>query len=292
MISVCFRFDDPSPTSDHRLEQNIIDLLQRHGACCTFAVIPFRAPKNANRLLSWSEQKAGHLVEAADAGFIEIAQHGTTHVRLSETDAGVPSEFHLMPFDEQVQRIREGRSELERVFGAKISGFVPPWNTYDENTTKAAGELGFKYLSPSLEIFHSGQVAIIPKTCNMLGARAAVEEAIRFESLSPAVVVVLHPYQFEEFHKQPDPGERPPFTSLEQFGDLLSWLGRKHNVEVVTLNQLAESTFQQHSPWRFEDLSWFRYLPYRARQRFPNKVVMRCGQLEAFASVGRKLITS
>jgi peptidoglycan/xylan/chitin deacetylase (PgdA/CDA1 family) len=291
MISVCFRFDDPSPTSDHRLEQNIIDLLERHGACCTFAVIPFRVPKNDNRVLSWSEQKAGHLVEAADAGSIEIAQHGTTHVRLSETDAGVPSEFHLMPFDKQVERIQRGRFELERVFAEKISGFVPPWNTYDENTTKAVGKLGFKYLSPSLEIFRSGQVAIIPKSCNMLGARAAVEEAIRFESLSPAVVVVLHPYQFEEFHKQPDPGERPPFTNLEQLGDLLAWLGRKRDLEVVTLEQLAESRLQQQSPWRFDDLSWFRHLPYRAKKRFPKNVLIRTGQLETFARLGKKLFS-
>jgi peptidoglycan/xylan/chitin deacetylase (PgdA/CDA1 family) len=287
MISVCLRFDDPSPSSDHALEKGIIEILLRHGACASFAVIPFRATGRDGELRKWTSDKASHLVDAADNGIIEIAQHGTTHVSTSETESGIPSEFYGMPFTRQFSRIQDGLAELQRVFGNRIGGFVPPWNTYDINTTKAAEEAGLDYLSPSLDIFKYGKLPIIPKTCNLLGARSAIEEAIRYDSLNPSVIVVLHPYQFEEFHQIPDPDERPPFTSLGKFNELVNWIQSREKVKIKTLTSLSKCTTSQNPMWRFEDTAWFKHLPYRIKKHFPVKLLLQGNKLSALRAVMR-----
>ncbi len=41
MIRIAFRFDDPSPTSDHVVEKQLIAELQCRELCATFAVVPF-----------------------------------------------------------------------------------------------------------------------------------------------------------------------------------------------------------------------------------------------------------
>lgn len=287
MISVCFRFDDPSPTSDHALEKGIIEILHHYDASASFAVIPFRCTNKGGELTRWTTDKARHLVDAADRGVIEIAQHGTTHVRISETESGIPSEFYGMPYSRQLSRIQDGLAELKTVFGDRIGGFVPPWNTYDKSTTKAAEEVGLDYLSPSLDIFKSGKLPIIPKTCNLLGAQAAIEEAIRFESLNPAVIIVLHPYQFEEFHQQPDPGERPPFTSLGKFNELVNWIQSRETVKVETLARFSKCTTRQNPMWRFEDIAWFKHLPYRIKKHFPRNLLLQGSKMAAFVTVAR-----
>ena len=289
MISVCFRYDDPSPTSDHALEKKIIEILGDCEASASFAVIPFRRPERACDLVRWSTEKARHLVEAADKSIIEIAQHGTTHVRSSLTNTGVPSEFYGLPLSEQITRIQDGLAELENVFGKRVRGFVPPWNTYDENTTKAVVELGFGYLSPSLEIYQCGKLPIIPKTCNILNARSAIEEATRFESLDPAVVIVLHPYQFEEFHKSPEPDENPPFTDLEKFSMLVEWIRSRDMVKIETLDQFVAKSSTGKDFWRFEDISWFDRLPYRVKKRFPRKILMQGSRMKSFLAVAQSL---
>ena len=288
MIPVCFRYDDPSPTSDHALEKNIIEILAEYEASATFAVIPFRSPKEEGGLIRWSADTARHLVDAADKGIIEIAQHGTTHVQISQTESGLPSEYFGQPFGWQLSRIQDGLAELETVFGKRIGGFVPPWNTYDENTAKATKEVGLAYLSPSLEIYQSGKLPIIPKTCNLLHAQAAIEEAERFGFLDPAVVIVLHPYQFEEFHKSPEPGERPPFTNLKKLGMLVQWILSREKARIITLDKLAERYGSRKSFWRFEDIAGFKYLPYRIKQHFPRKILMQGNKMKTLLAVAQK----
>ena len=42
MIQIAFRFDDPSETSNHELEKEIIGLCCKYNVPVNFAVIPFR----------------------------------------------------------------------------------------------------------------------------------------------------------------------------------------------------------------------------------------------------------
>ena len=86
MIDVALRFDDPSAVSDHTLERAILHAMATHDVCATFAVIP-----NAGRV-PLSADSVPHLVEARQAGRLEIAQHGFNH-ESCRPEADLPSEF-------------------------------------------------------------------------------------------------------------------------------------------------------------------------------------------------------
>lgn len=139
-IDVVLRFDDPSPTSDHALEQEILRVLEMHAACATFAVIPYAHGK------ALRPEQVGHLTEARREGVIEIALHGHSHV--SHRAMGeVPSEFAGAASADQDKKIADGRAVLEQVFGVGIDGFVPSFNAYDQATIAALERQGFRYLS-------------------------------------------------------------------------------------------------------------------------------------------------
>jgi len=281
MISVSFRFDDPSPTSDHTLERGIINILSRHGLSACFAVIPFRMSESGERI-KWTVDLARHLIDAQQAGTIEIAQHGHTHSNLGTTQAGAPSEFYGIPSAEQLSAIEEGLVHLESIFGKAIMGFVPPWNTYDCVTSQAIGEVGLGFLSASWEIYQGGEVTIIPRTCTLRNARSTIDAARRFGSLNPAVVVVFHPDDFEEFHMPPAPGESPPFINLGEFEDLLKWLRSESGIKVEQLSQLAERSRSGYPLWCLESYSWLKRIPYRIRKRIPKNILI---QRSRFASL-------
>ena len=80
MVSICFRFDDASAKSDHKLEHKVFDVFARLNVPLCVAVIPFAGPTGKPDPLS--SQNAAHLFEAARAGIIEIALHGHSHLQL------------------------------------------------------------------------------------------------------------------------------------------------------------------------------------------------------------------
>ncbi len=284
MISVSFRFDDPSPTSDHALERRLIKILAYNKVNASFAVVPFRISKS-NQLLEWDTESARHLTEAQQAGIIEVAQHGKTHTRVSHTANGAPSEFHGIPLQMQISAISHGLAHLRSIFGDTIKGFVPPWNTYDNLTAQAVNSLGLGYLSASWEIYRSGKLPIIPRTCNLRSARSAIEASLRFQQLDPAVVIVLHPDDFEEFIYPPTADEPPPFTNLKEFEALVRWIVAKENIEVVKLSRLAERIVSKSPLWCYENVSWLRHLPFRLQSHFPRGILIRKNRLIAIAQV-------
>lgn len=73
MIRVALRLDGPSETS-HQGVGGILDMLNAHQACATFAAIPFRMIEDQRVALSQS--RAHPLVQAERAGVIEAALHG------------------------------------------------------------------------------------------------------------------------------------------------------------------------------------------------------------------------
>ncbi len=244
MISVCFRFDDPSATSDHKLEQEVFEIFARFDVPLCVATIPFaRSP--AGELVRLSTQNALHLLDASRAGVIEIAQHGHSHISRAPAGRRIRSEFAGLPASEQMRLIREGMEHLESVFDHRIKGFVPPWNSYDRVTAQALDEAGFQFLSIGKEVgqdlIRFGTLPVICGTGGLLRARPAIERAMCFQSLAPVQVVIFHPDDFEEFRSPPLPDEPPPFTNLRELEGLLGWIKASPNVRTETISRIAES---------------------------------------------------
>lgn len=72
-------------------------------------------------------QPAGH----------EVALHGLTHDHKKA--------FDIMPYDEQLQHLKEGKSILEDIAGVEVTSFRSPALRVNSDTPRALVEAGFKY---------------------------------------------------------------------------------------------------------------------------------------------------
>lgn len=232
LIRLAFRLDDPSETSNQGVEAGIIEVLRRHQVSATFATIPFRIVDGERVALS--RARAQPLIDATHEGLIEIALHGHTH-RRRHPEPAPPTEFSTCPRDEQHMLISEGKQHLEAIFGIRITGFVPPWNSYDSATVECLLRLGFDYLSAGWHMPDARACALrlLPRTVRFAAFAAAFAEALRFEAANPVLIVVLHHYEFAES------GIPGSLTDLDQFDSAVEWALAHKNLRVSNLSQLA-----------------------------------------------------
>ena len=286
MISVSFRFDDPSPGSDQALERNIITILTRHQVPACFAVVPVYSP-HVGESKTWTPQGARHLIEAQQAGIVEIAQHGDTHLDRGKAVGGGLSEFSGITLSQQLAAIKHGCTQLNAIFGLVPRGFVPPWNSYDKNTSKAVREAGLCWLSASWAIHPAAGLPIIPRTCTLRNAADTINAAARFSHLDPLIVVVFHPDDFEEFWYPPADDEPPPFINLQQFEALVAQVSDDPDIQIETLGQIAGRQRSGQALWSLENQRWYEHLPHRLRNRLPKNVLMSGSRWSALPTLLR-----
>lgn len=243
MITIAFRLDDPSETSNQEVEAGILDVLRAHRASCTFAVIPFRIADG--KRIPLSVERARPLVNAAQEGVIEPALHGYVHTRI-HPEMALPSEFVGRSRDEQQAMIREGRAHLESVFGKTVTGFVPPWNSYDITTLGILEQAGFKYLSAGWRAPSNpkGKVKILPLTVHLSEIPQAIAEARLFIKASPVIVVVMHHYDFMES------GSDQALINIAEFSNMLSQLVCQVDIKLRTLAEISEFMISPDLPIR------------------------------------------
>ena len=254
MIRIAFRLDDPSETSHQGVESGILDVLSAHQACATFAVIPFRMIEE--QCIALSQSRARPLIEAVRADIIEVALHGHTHVRL-QAEPATPSEFLGLPQDRQSALIIEGRAHLESVFGRRIMGFVPPWNSYDTATLGVLRAENFSYLSADRNAAEDyTALQLLPFTTRLADLPIALEEARRFASVTPVIVVVMHHYDFAET------GSKRAVIDLNGFSTALTRLTQDSGVTVCRLADIAVSISTTVRPIRQHQI-WTQYTRLR-----------------------------
>lgn len=266
MIRVALRFDDPSATSDRALEEHILAAAQSAGTPLTVAVIPFR--QLSGELVGLTAARASHLIQAHRNGVIEVAQHGYCHEPATPGQKP-PSEFSGIDFDRQIKQVSQGRATLESLFGKTITGFVPPWNTFDAQTSHALEQSGFRYLSArsEMEAGCSPGLAYLPRTCQMIELDVVLEALCPFDSLNPLVVAVMHHYDFAES------GNPQATTDLKRFSALLHRLGQDARLQVSTLSGLTDTACASLTS-RMRQNAWHR-LHWRIQRRLPHHAMFK-----------------
>jgi len=236
MINISIRFDDPSSISDHRLEENILDILSKHSIYAILAVVPFAGENELG------PQTASHLIRANNSGVIEIAQHGYTHNRINEANA-MPTEFAGADLPSQMKNIKYGRAILNKVFKKQITGFVPPFNTFDETTIHALEQQNFLYLSAGAEhcLPDISSISLLPRTCQLSELHNAIVEARRKANTNSYIIPVMHHYDFKEH------GEQKADISLGDFDQLMRWISHQPDIKTHTLSTLA--THEKPKKW-------------------------------------------
>jgi peptidoglycan/xylan/chitin deacetylase (PgdA/CDA1 family) len=247
-IAVVFRFDDYD-RANAQAGTELLAFFQKHHVPCTYGITPFETATGESSLdpekcLPMDKETAGKLDAAVRSGLVEVALHGFTHSANAavpaSTRSGGSSEFSGLDYLTQLRMLSAGKGTLESLYRVRITTFVPPWNSYDENTLLALDNLGFEVISASSDrhsittIGHSQKLRFLPCTCDLGDLREAVEAARRSSDHDALIVVLLHPYDFVAF----DPA-RGKFT-YEYSGDLLSWLASQPDVATRTLAEAAK----------------------------------------------------
>lgn len=142
-VIVIFRMDDPQPRWRFNALKRGVDLFVKEEIPLTLGVIPYVGGKfkaSEDRLFSAYMRR----LLITKSSLIEVALHGLTHdVR---TYMKGKSEFAGLPMEEQLKMIKEGKSILGEI-GAKVRVFIPPFDTYDNNTIEALRKAGIIVLS-------------------------------------------------------------------------------------------------------------------------------------------------
>lgn len=282
-IRVAFRLDDPSSHSNHELERAIIARLREYRVPATFAVIPF-SDQDGN-IEKLTADQVPHLVEAHREGLLEIALHGYSHEPIQRLPDNNHTEFVGRSLEKQTELLSEGRTCLEGIF-SRVSGFVPPWNSFDGETLTALSRLNFAYLSGGWD-YRPTQIddfLTLPHTCNLSHLREAIAEARELRQLSPTLIVIMHHYDFQES------GSEEAQLDIAQLGELLAWISSQEDIELTTLDGLA-GTSNAPSQARGVRYHWWReHRHWRLNRLLPQFVQLNVPSFQFYIGVMRHLI--
>jgi hypothetical protein len=199
-INVVFRYDDYSANSVTSAELIIIETFRNNVAPITFGVIPFKVAGDVHDpspqdLLPLDSVKGEILKSGFEDGILEISMHGYSH-QTNSTE--YLSEFAKLAYKEQVKKISAGKEFLQNITGARVTTFIPPWNTYDRNTLSVLEETGFSTLSANKKgLFPKGSdLNYLPLTCGLTELQDAIQAARKSSDSQPLIVALIHDYDF------------------------------------------------------------------------------------------------
>jgi peptidoglycan/xylan/chitin deacetylase (PgdA/CDA1 family) len=224
-ITVAFRYDDYGYPNAGPIERQVIEAFRERHLRCTFAVVP------AFDNVSLSAERGEILRKAVEEGVVDVAQHGLTH-------QGPESSFAGIDPARQESRIAQGKALLEKIIGREVRLFVPPHNTYDNNTLKVLERLGFAYFSADrLGPAPSGtRLRMLACTSALNDLRRGVQYARTYgRGRTSVIVALLHPDDFAEYNKVRG------FLHMGDLGSSLDWVNAQKDIRAVSLNQAFEA---------------------------------------------------
>jgi peptidoglycan/xylan/chitin deacetylase (PgdA/CDA1 family) len=284
MIRLAFRLDDPSRTSDHDLERQILDCFRQADIPLTCAVVPYTCSGAEARPLT--ADAVPHLVQARSAGIIEVALHGYCHRELARLTDGNRTEFAGVDRRQQREALAAGKARIEDVFPGPLTGFVPPWNSYDQATLDLLGELGFGYVSADWALVseHIPPIPVIPHTCNLVHLQEAVDDARQFAGLNPVIAVILHHFDLAES------GTRSAGVDLSGLERLLAWVTDQPDLLCMSLADLSSGLDPQRCAANLRLARWRTGLHWRLQRLLPRYSLLDADRARLAAALGGRAL--
>jgi peptidoglycan/xylan/chitin deacetylase (PgdA/CDA1 family) len=144
----------------------LIDILRAHGAKASFNLNPATQPEK--RQLGWRFRDLKNVwklgkneLKDVYAGFT-IANHTATHPHLTK----------IAP-EEAIKNIRDGRDELEQIFGVPVTGFAYPFGDHSEAVMDMVRETGHIYARTCVNVdncFPPADAMAFHPNCHFLAA--------------------------------------------------------------------------------------------------------------------------
>jgi peptidoglycan/xylan/chitin deacetylase (PgdA/CDA1 family) len=109
--------------------ENLITILENENVPATFFIEPFIAKQSRSTVQRLSEH--GEVAAMVDIGYIAADNQQANY---------------LYNYETQLANLNSGLADLKGIINKEISGVLPYFGVYDENTIKAAINSGYKYL--------------------------------------------------------------------------------------------------------------------------------------------------
>ena len=250
-IIIVFRYDDYSAVSPVDCDLKIIDTFRQIGATVSLGVIPFittdyekhlstvRLSENDSHssedsVIPLTPAKVRILTDAVNEGVVDVAMHGYSHRSFKSRRR---TEFCGLDFETQFDHLSKGKEFLEQALKEPITCFVPPWNSYDKNTLRSLGALGFASISGSKlgADAPSEGFKFLPATSSLERLPSAIAESRKFHYKQPVIVCVFHPLDFREVDK-----DRGVIT-FSEFSGLINTLAAQDDISVLSLSQAMKA---------------------------------------------------
>lgn len=109
----------------------------------------------------------------------------------------VASEFARLEYNNQFKRINKAKKSIDSLLNINVNIFIPPFDSYDDNTLKVLDSLKFGIISASMDgSSSSDKISYIPFTINDLNELPKIVKKYQYDNLT--IVVLMHPYSFKE----------------------------------------------------------------------------------------------
>jgi predicted deacetylase len=265
-VTLVFRYDDyhaslgEATAAQDDIERRFLEAFADREVPLTLGVVP---RFQGERSLGDDPEKLAALQAAVAAGRAEAALHGLTHTS-SAPEGQRASEFASLPPDAQLERLREGKATLEEWAGdGAVATFIPPWNTFDEATLAALGELGFLALSAALSELPAEELVELPQTCGLRDVPRVLEWLTGCEGHS-FVVCIFHHFSFLD---SPDPLARTyGQMTVAELAPLLADCRRAEGVECLTVAEAARRYHDELTDGRVAEAAERWHLVFRWRR--------------------------
>lgn len=218
------------------------NIIASHSAKVSIAAVPIKT--NGQK---WSSYEDSLFKELSGASCVEICQHGYSHKSYS-----YGTEFYGRSSIQQEKDIKNGKQLLEEKSGKIISVFVPPFNSYDNNTLNVINKLGFNTISGDYRRLNVNSnyynIKSVPFTITLMDfIKLNRDNKLKKNKI---YIVLIHGYDFLENKNyyynytfdQYNIFNSPYFahTSLEEFSTLLDQLVR-NNIKFYHINEISNT---------------------------------------------------
>lgn len=145
-MKIAIRMDDITPDMDWERFEEFKTLLDQYQVKPLLGIVPDNKDTNLACYHGEKENTFWKYMRKLQAEGWVLAMHGHCHIYTTKKGGCFPlndfSEFAGLPYEEQKQKLEDGKKILE-AHGIKTDIFMAPAHSYDKHTLRALRELGF-----------------------------------------------------------------------------------------------------------------------------------------------------